>query len=249
MENLQNKAILITGGSSGLGKALVHELVRLGAHITVIARNAAKLEEIKQMNVSVISGDATDPLFMDEVIGDLRPAVTILNAGATPVMGPLDELSWEDFSTVWNTDVKAGLYGIQSALKAPLRRGSRVLAVSSGAAMRGAPLSGSYAGAKHMLGLMVQYANQISYQKDLGIVFQTIVPLQMIGETALAQCVAGAYIKGSDITLEQYIEKRYGHPLSAQRYAELVTTILINGVDTAGTAYGIHHDTGVTVLD
>lgn len=45
--NYKNKHVLITGGSSGLGKGTAIQLAKLGANITIIARNVAKLEEAK----------------------------------------------------------------------------------------------------------------------------------------------------------------------------------------------------------
>jgi hypothetical protein len=57
-----------------------------------------------------------------------------LNAGAPPPMGGLDQLSWVDFTAPWEHDVKAGFYWLQAALNQPLKPGSRVLVVSSGAA-------------------------------------------------------------------------------------------------------------------
>ena len=71
--------------------------------------------------------------------------------GVTPTMAPLSEQTWEAFTAPWDTDVKAGFQWIQEALRSPLARGSRVLLTSSGAAVRGSPLSGGYAGAKRML--------------------------------------------------------------------------------------------------
>jgi hypothetical protein len=49
-------------------------------------------------------------------------------------MGGLDQLSWVDFTAPWEHDVKAGFYWLQAALNQPLKPGSRVLVVSSGAA-------------------------------------------------------------------------------------------------------------------
>ena len=45
----------------------------------------------------------------------------MLNAGAKPRMGRLDQLSWADFTATWETDVKAGLYWLQAALNLPLK--------------------------------------------------------------------------------------------------------------------------------
>jgi hypothetical protein len=55
-------------------------------------------------------------------------------------MGRLDQMSWADFTAPWEHDVKAGLHWLQAALNLPLKPGSRVLVVSSGAAVNGSPL-------------------------------------------------------------------------------------------------------------
>src|SRR5258708_37999017 len=95
-------------------------------------------------------------------------------------MGRLDQLSWADFTAPWEHDVKAGLYWLQAALNLPLEPGSRVLVVSSGAAVSGSPMSGGYGGAKRMLWVIAQYANGVSEQKGLGIRVQAIVPEQRV---------------------------------------------------------------------
>jgi NAD(P)-dependent dehydrogenase (short-subunit alcohol dehydrogenase family) len=222
-KSLENETIIITGGGSGLGKAMADLLILTGAKVIVLSR---KPVNFFAENVINICGDVTDKEFIFKTVEEFKPTILILNAGATPVMAPLDEQTWDTFSTVWNNDVKAGLYGIQAALKIPLSKGTRVLVTSSGAALVGAPLSGSYAGAKRMLWFMAQHANEISAQKKLDIRFQIIAPMQMIGETKLAQTVAGAYAQRSGISVEEHIEKRYGKPMSAHEYAKRVITLL-----------------------
>jgi NAD(P)-dependent dehydrogenase (short-subunit alcohol dehydrogenase family) len=249
MQNLQYKNILITGAGSGLGKAIVDELAAEDVVISIIGRNKEKLALVKKPNVHVICGDVTNEFLINKVVSDLKPRIMILNAGATPVMASLEEQTWDSFTTVWNTDVKAGLYGIQAALKAPLPPGSRVLVVSSGAAMAGAPLSGSYAGAKRMLWFMAQYANEIARKKGLGIIFQTLVPMQMIAGTDLARTIAGAYAKLEGVTVEKYIEARYGEPITSIEYAKHVHTLLADPAYANGAAYGIRKDTGLKLID
>ena len=183
MINLQNERILITGGSKGLGRAIVNALVALGAKVTVVARDKTLLNEAAGTNVLIVDGDVTDKVLIEKVIGDLQPTLLILNAGATPRMAPMDEQDWESFSAVWNTDVKAGLFGIQAALKTPVPPGGRVMIVSSGAAWGGSPLSGGYAGAKRMLWPMAKYANEMAIRRSHRIHFQVVLPTQIIGET------------------------------------------------------------------
>src|ERR1700693_4486797 len=135
MQDLKGKRVVITGGSEGLGLAMVEALTARGAHLTAIARDRANLEAAERVGAAVIAGDATDAALVNRIIGDVTPDVLILNAGARLTMKPIDEQSWDEFSTAWNTDVKAGLIGIQAALNVPMKPGGRVLIMSSGASM------------------------------------------------------------------------------------------------------------------
>ena len=140
--NLKDRNVVVTGGSRGLGLGLVEALVDQGAQVTVVARDPTDLASLeKKLGVKTIAADVTDEGIAQKVLGELRPDVLILNAGATPRMGRLDELSWSDFSIAWETDVKAGLYWMQAALNLPLAPGARVLVTSSGAAVDGSPLT------------------------------------------------------------------------------------------------------------
>ena len=135
MTTLQNARVLITGGSRGLGRAMVEAFLARGAEAMAIARTRRGLEEVERLGAKVLAGDATDSTFMDRIVTDFDPSVLILNAGARLVMQPIDKLSFEEFSVNWNTDVKAALHGVQAAIKAPMKPGSRVLLMSSGVAM------------------------------------------------------------------------------------------------------------------
>src|SRR5712692_8354400 len=211
--SLKDKTIVVTGGSRGLGLGLVEALVDQGAKVTVVARDPAALAAVEQkLGVAVISADVTDDGAAKRILADVRPEVLVLNAGATPRMGRLDQLSWADFTAPWETDVKAGLYWMQAALNLPLKPGSRVLVGSSGAAQNGSPLSGGYAGAKRMLWFMAKYANGVSEQKDLGIRFQAIVPQQMVRGTGVGDEASSAYARAMGIEPEAFLA-RYGAPM------------------------------------
>jgi NAD(P)-dependent dehydrogenase (short-subunit alcohol dehydrogenase family) len=247
--SLKDKNVVVTGGSRGLGLGLVEALVARGASVTVVARDTGALASVrKTLGVVTISADVTDEAAAHRIVAELRPDILVLNAGAKPPMGRLDQLSWADFTAPWETDVKAGLYWLQAALKTPLRPGSRVLVGSSGAAENGSPLSGGYAGAKRMLWMMAGYANGVSEQKNLGIRFQTIVPLQIIGGTGVGDAGANAYARAMGIKRDDFLS-RFGAPMPPREFGEKVVSVLEDPKYAEGFAFGLKGDTGVTMLE
>jgi NAD(P)-dependent dehydrogenase (short-subunit alcohol dehydrogenase family) len=247
--SLKDRNVVVTGGSRGLGLGLVEALVAHGARVTVVARDADALGSVRaRLGVATISADITDETAAHRILAEVRPDILALNAGATPRMGRLDQLSWADFTAPWETDVKAGLYWLQAALKLPLKPGSRVLVGSSGAAQNGSPLSGGYAGAKRMLWIMARYANGVSEQKDLGIRFQTIVPLQMVADTGVGDEGANAYARAMGIKRNEFLA-RFGAPMPPREFGEKVVSVLDDPQYAEGFAFGLRGDTGITMLE
>src|SRR5258708_22969873 len=204
--SLKDKNVVVTGGSRGLGLGLVQALVDDEARVTVVARQSDALEAVRtRLGVSTIAADVRDETAAHRILGDVRPDILALNAGAKPPMGRLDQISWADFTAPWEHDVKAGLHWLQAALNLPLKPGSRVLVVSSGAAVNGSPMSGGYGGAKRMLWFMARYANRVSEQRELGICFQTILPRQMVLGTGIADTAAAAYAQAMDIEPDAFL--------------------------------------------
>jgi NAD(P)-dependent dehydrogenase (short-subunit alcohol dehydrogenase family) len=245
---LKDRHILITGGSAGLGRAMAEAALARGAHVTVIARGRERLAEVERLGARTLAGDAADATFMDASVREAKPDFLILNAGAPLAMGPLDTLRFEEFSANWNSDVKAGLAGIQAAFRAPMAGGSRVLLMSSGAAMvLSAPhipnhslyLSGGYVGAKYMLWFMAHNANAISEERGLGVRFQVLVPTQLMAGTQLGRNVASVYAGLKNVTPEAYLEKRYGPPLTPDHLGRQVANILVDPRYRSGVAYGL----------
>ncbi len=245
---LKDKNIVVTGGSRGLGLGVVEALVDKGARVTVVARGVAALENVSaRLGVATIAADITDEAAAHQIIRDIRPDVLVLNAGSTPRMGRLDELSWKDFSAAWETDVKAGLFWLQAALNTPLKPGSRVLVGSSGAAETGSQRSGGYGGAKKMLWFMAKYANLISQEKHLGIRFQVVVPRMMILGTGVGDAAAQAYADSMDITPSAFVA-RFGAPMPPRDFGAHLTSILEDPRYTDGFAFGLN-GAGVSTIE
>ena len=100
----------------------------------------------------------------------------ILVAGANPVMRPLQYQTWETFSVNWETDVRIAFTWLREALLKPLPPGSRVVVMSSGAALSGSPASGGYAGAKATQRFIAGYAQDEARRAGLDITVTAVMP-------------------------------------------------------------------------
>jgi NAD(P)-dependent dehydrogenase (short-subunit alcohol dehydrogenase family) len=247
--SLRDKRIVVTGGSRGLGLGLVEVLVECAAKVTVIARPSAALDAVQErLGVATIAADVRDAAAAQRILGAVRPDVVVLNAGAPPPMGALDRISWADFTAPWEHDVKAGFHWLQATLNLPLESGSRVLVVSSGAAVNGSPLSGGYGGAKRMLWFMARYANRVAEQRELGIRFQAIIPRQMILGTGTGDTAAAAYAAALSIGPEAFVA-RFGAPLQPRVFGRHVVAVLDDPAHADGFAFGLTGDEGLSTME
>jgi len=242
--SLRGKTALVVGGSSGVGKATVEALVAAGARVTAVARDAGKLGELE--GVATLPGDATDPGVAELVLRELRPDLVVLTLGVNPEMGDVDELDWESFSAAWNTDVKASFFFVKHALRLPLRPGSSVVLVSSGAAIAGSPLSGGYAGAKRMQWLLAGYAQKVSDARKLGLRVVAVLPRQLIEGTTIGARAAAHYGALRGTSAEAFM-KQYEAPLDPGKVAAAIVNALAGGVPADVHAIAVT-GTGTTPL-
>ncbi|CDZ54171.1 Putative dehydrogenase/oxidoreductase [Neorhizobium galegae bv. orientalis] len=222
----------------------------------LIRRQGSRLWRINPMRLRrsepdwalTIAADVRDEAAAHRILSDVRPDILVLNAGSKPPMERLDKISWADFTATWEHDVKAGLHWLQGALNLPLEPGTRVVVVSSGAAVDGSPMSGGYGGAKRMLWFMAKYATRVSEQRQLGIRFQAILPRQMILGTGIGDTAASAYARAMDIEPEAFVA-RFGAPMPPRLFGENVVAVLDNPAYSDGFAFGLSGDKGVDVME
>src|SRR5207302_3247434 len=155
---------------------------------------------------------ASDATVAGSVLDRHEPEAVILVAGASPLMRPLHHQTWETFSVNWHTDVRIAFHWLREALLKPLRPGSRVIVVSSGAALAGSPLSGGYAGAKATQRFITGYAQDEAKRAGMGITFTAVLP-RITPLTELGRPAVEAYAARSGQTEEQYLQA-LGKPLS-----------------------------------
>lgn len=225
---IAGKTALVTGASRGFGEGIVRSLLDAGARIVVgVARDRDQLHELRaSLGSSFVpaAADAAAPVTAGQLIDAYRPAALVLNAGAAPLTRPLHQHTWQTFSQNWEVDVQHVFRWVREALLNPLDPGSAVIAVSSGAALRGSPLSGGYAGAKATIRFIAAYAAEESVRAGLGITFRTVLP-QLTPATGLGRAGVAAYAARQGITAESFLES-YGPTLTIDQVGAAVTTLI-----------------------
>ncbi len=205
---------MVVGASRGLGRGIAAAFARAGTPVVAVARSADALAELAETTPGVQAelADAADPSVPGALLDRYRPDTLIVVAGARPLMRPLHHHTWETFSANWNSDVRIAFHWLREALLTPMQPGSRIIVVSSGAALNGSPLSGGYAGAKATQRFITGYAQGEATRAGRDITFTTVLP-QITPATGLGLPAVTAYAALSGQSVAEYLE-RLGDPLT-----------------------------------
>lgn len=169
----------------------------------------------------------------------------VLNAGATPHVASLHQQTWEDFSQNWDVDVKQVFRFAGQALLTPLEPGAVVISFSSGAAIRGSPMSGGYAGAKATVRFLSSYAAGEAERESLGIRFLSVLP-QLTPATQLGALYVDTYAEYAGLSTDAYLAQ-FGETLTAEQVATYVVD-LVTDDDYDALAYLLTAN-GINPLD
>jgi 3-oxoacyl-[acyl-carrier protein] reductase len=154
---LNQARILITGGSSGIGKATAKLLIERGSRVAISGRDRAKLTrvaaEIGAISLHYDSSLESDIMAMyaelDRTWGGLD--VLINNAGIG-FFGPMDEVAWSDFEQIFHTNVfGAALVGREAARRMKAQNKGNIINIASSAGVRGFTNGTIYSSSKFAL--------------------------------------------------------------------------------------------------
>lgn len=157
-ENIENKVVVITGASSGLGEAAARLLAKEGAKLVLGARRLNRLQalasELSLGTDAILQTDVTDVGQVRRLVDHAvkthgRIDVIINNAGLMP-HSPLERGKVEDWDRMIDVNIKGVLYGIAAALPhMKTQKGGHIINVSSVAGHKVGPGGAVYAATKH----------------------------------------------------------------------------------------------------
>jgi short-subunit dehydrogenase len=159
--DVNGKTVLITGASSGIGRALARILARRGARTALVARNgqalrdlAAEIEAAGANSMAAVA-DVTDRAAVDRAVlaavARFGGIDILVNCAGLGYFGPIETMPMEHFDLVIRTNLHGTLNAIQACLPSLKAARGMIVNVSSGLAGRALPFLAAYAGTKSMV--------------------------------------------------------------------------------------------------
>lgn len=183
--NYQNKNVLISGGSSGIGFALARQFLRRGANICLLARRQNLLKQAQQdlskekikdtQKISIISADVSDYSNLEKSLKDFKGNFDILiNSAGIAYPGEFAELSPKVFADVMNINYLGTVYLSKLILPGMIAQSSgHIVNISSLAALIGIYGYTAYAPSKYAVrGFSRCLRSEVkAYGIDVSVVF------------------------------------------------------------------------------
>ncbi len=140
-QTLRNRRALVTGGSRGIGAAIVKRLAREGADVafTYVSNAnhaqetaaAAKAIGVKSIAIQADSADAAAVVAaVEKTVSELGGIDIFVNNAGIAVMGPLEDFRLEEFDRTFAVNVRAAFVAIQAVAK-HMKAGGRIATIGS----------------------------------------------------------------------------------------------------------------------
>jgi short-subunit dehydrogenase len=158
VDQLIGKNIVITGASSGIGKALAIAAVQVGANVAIAARNLENLNDLKQSLSSYksiivtiqcdVRNRAECENLITTAIDQLGSIDILINNAGISMRAPFEEVAIEVLEEVMNVNYWGAVYCTKAALPELLKNKGSLVAVSSVTGFKGLPGRSGYASSK-----------------------------------------------------------------------------------------------------
>jgi short-subunit dehydrogenase len=157
MDQIQGKVVVITGGSDGIGKALVELYLHKGAKVATCARNYQKLYQLQSAHTSkplfIHATDVSKEIdckgFIDAVIKEFGTIDILINNAGVSMRALVQDLDLDTIRRVMDINFWGTVYCTKFALDHIIKNMGTIVGVSSIAGYRGLPGRSGYSASKY----------------------------------------------------------------------------------------------------
>jgi short-subunit dehydrogenase len=157
MDQMQEKVVVITGGSDGIGKALVELYLNKGAKVATCARNYQKLYQLQSANTGkplfIHATDVSKEIdckgFIDAVIKEFGTIDILINNAGVSMRALVQDVDFETIKRVMDINFWGTVYCTKFALDHIIKNKGTIVGVSSIAGYRGLPGRSGYSASKY----------------------------------------------------------------------------------------------------
>lgn len=156
MSTFLNKVVVITGGSEGIGKALVQSFLQLGAKVATCGRNYDKLYQLQSIysnkplmiHTADVSKEQDCKNFIDAVIKNFGSIDILINNAGISMRAVVEEVEFDAIRKVMDINFWGTVYCTKFSLPYILKNKGTIVGVSSIAGFRGLPGRSGYSASK-----------------------------------------------------------------------------------------------------
>lgn len=178
MFSLDGRRALVTGASTGIGRAMAGALARAGAEVVLVARTEADLERAASdlgSQASWLAADVGDPDQVGRLCAEVGPVDIVVNAAGTNVRPPMHELTTDDWAATMAVNLTAPFLLGQRLAPGMVERGwGRIVHVGSQQSWRAFGNSGGYGASK--AGLLGLTRSQAEAWSPSGVTVNCVIP-------------------------------------------------------------------------
>lgn len=155
MSRFKNKVALVTGGGTGIGRAVTQALVAEGAKVVITGRREEPLQQLADAHPDAIRYVTTDVTEKGAPANAIRYAIEqfdrldiLINSAGVGTLGPLLETDDDALEQTYAVNIRGLLSAIREAIPHLVKSGGNVVNISSTLAQASMPGSAAYAGSK-----------------------------------------------------------------------------------------------------